>query len=70
KNIQHSAKSFVRHNERIRLRRQTNIYPDFVRQDGVDYVGNDIPPFPVEAADYASCVLTRARLINLERDRA
>ncbi|CAF3055607.1 unnamed protein product [Rotaria socialis] len=38
-----------------------NIYPDFVRQDGVDYVGNDIPPFPVEAADYASCVLVCAK---------
>lgn len=33
-----------------------NIYPGFVRQDGVVYYWNDIPP-AVSATDYASCGL-------------
>ncbi|CAF1446304.1 unnamed protein product [Rotaria sordida] len=34
-----------------------NVYSDFVRKDGIDFNGNDIPLFPVQVPDYASCGL-------------
>lgn len=33
------------------------MYKDFVRKDDNDFYGNDIPVYPVQAPDYASCGL-------------